>query len=167
MVKEYATQTSTISVESGIFDMEMPSLKEEMQKMSIGEIVEKILIDANKEGRLISGLNNAAKYFNETETPEDSLFFFMAPARDSTTHMSTILLKAFCFENDIYCVQLDNADKLSKIINCEGVTCALVQRSIVNKREDEKCSVTEEILIDTCEDFWDEIVQPVIKLPEK
>jgi growth arrest and DNA-damage-inducible protein len=73
--------------------------------------------------------------------------------------MSTILLKAFCFENDIYIVQLDSAEKLSKLINIEGATCALVQRSNQNQ-----CSLVEEMLIDHCEDFWDELVQPVIKL---
>ena len=126
--------------------------------MTIGEAVEKVLIDASQNGRLISGLKNSIQHLNETEKPEESLFFFMAPTRDHTAHMSTILLKAFCFENDIYIVQLDSAEKLSKILN-ESVTCALVQRSCIN-------SMTEEVLVDHCEDFWDELVQPVIKLPE-
>lgn len=170
MVKDYAkshSNTSTTSVESGIFDMEMPLSKEEeeMEKLNIGEIVEKILIDANKCGRLISGLNNAVSHLNETESSEDTLFFFMAPTRDHTAHMSTILLKAFCFENDIYIIQLDNADKLAKIINVEGAQCALVQRSTSNKNE--VCSVLEEVLVDHCEEFWYEVMQPVIKLPEK
>lgn len=170
MVKEYAkshSNTSTTSVESGIFDMEVPLSKEEqeMEKMTIGEVVERILIDANKCDRLIAGLNSAVKHLNDTETPEDTLFMFMAPTRDPTAHMSTTLLKAFCFENDIYIIQLDNADKLAKIINCKEAQCALVQRATANKNE--VCNVLEEVLIDHCEDFWDEIMQPVIKLPEK
>lgn len=165
MVKEYSkslSNTSTTSVESGIFEMEFSQFEEDMKKMTIGEAVERVLIEANQSGRLISGLKNSITHLNETETPEDSLFFFMAPTRDHASHMSTILLKAFCFENDIYIVQLDSAEKLSKLINIEGATCALVQRSSATN----KSSMVEEMLIDHCEDFWDELVQPIIKLPE-
>lgn len=172
MVKEYTkslSNVSTTSVESGIFEMEISQFEEDMKKMTVGEVVERVLIEANESDRLISGLKNSITHLNETEMPEDSLFFFMAPTRDHASHMSTILLKAFCFENDIYIVQLDSAEKLSKLINCEGSTCALVQRSSASKasnKNQSQCSLAEEMLIDHCEDFWDELVQPIIKLPE-
>lgn len=170
MVKEIYSKslsnTSTTSVESGIFEMEISQFEEEMKKMTIGEAVERVLIEANQSDRLICGLKNSIKYLNETETPEDSLFFFMAPTRDHASHMSSKLLQAFCFENDIYIVQLDSAEKLSKLINIEGATCALVQRSSASHKNQSECSLVEEMLIDHCEDFWDELVQPIIKLPE-
>ena len=134
MVKEYTkslSNTSTTSVDSGIFDLSDDSTTDMTKDMSIGEAVKKILNDAKSDNRLIFGVKNARNHFNETENPEHSLFFFMAPTKDHTTHMSTILLKAFCFENDIYTVQLDSAEKLSRIINSDGASCALVQRSDV------------------------------------
>lgn len=168
MVKEFTkslSNHSTTSIESGIFDMGISEDdKEKMEKINVGEAVEKILVEAKQENRLVHGFNSAIKFLNEPENPENTLFFFMAPARDHTTHMSSILLRAFCFENDIYIIQLDSAEKLSKVLNCEGITCALVQRS--NTLSDIYNSY-ETILIDHCEDFWDEVVQPIIKLPEK
>lgn len=168
MVKDYTkslSNSSTTSVESGIFeDMDISQYEEKMKKMTVGEVVERVIIEAHKEARLICGLKNSIKHLNETENPENSLFFFMAPTRDHASHMSTILLKAFCFENDIYIVQVDSAEKLSKLINIEGATCALVQRSSAENKN--MCSLVEEMLVDHCEDFWDELVQPIIKLPE-
>lgn len=174
MVKELTkslSNTSTTSIDSGVFDVDIlqSSLNNSEEdntatEMNIGEAVTRILVDARKGNRLILGVKNAINYLNDTENPEHSLFFFMAPARDHTTHMSTILLKAFCFENDIYIVQLDSEEKLSRIINADGASCALVQRSDVNNDVYNKY---ETILIDHCEDFWGEIVQPIIKLPDK
>lgn len=159
------SNTSTTSIDSGIFDIDISSAdKEPTKKMNIGEAVKKILADASKEKRVISGVKNAIKFLNDTENPEHTLFFFMAPTVDHTTHMSTILLKAFCFENDIYIVQLDSMEKLSRILNIENTSCALVQRSDI---ENDIYSSDEMLLIDHCEDFWDEIIQPVIRLPEK
>jgi ribosomal protein L7Ae-like RNA K-turn-binding protein len=132
--------------------------------MNVGEAVKKILADASKDKRVISGVKSAIKFLNETENPEHSLFFFMAPTVDHTAHMSTILLKAFCFENDIYTVQLDSMEKLSRILNVEGTSCALVQRSDI---ENDLYTNDETLLIDHCEDYWDEVVQPIIRLPEK
>jgi ribosomal protein L7Ae-like RNA K-turn-binding protein len=169
MTKGYAkslSNTSTTSVDSGIFDIDISSTDKDTSgsTMNIGEAVKKILSDANKDKRVISGVKNSIKFLNETENPEHTLFFFMAPTVDHTSHMSTILLKAFCFENDIYIVQLDSMEKFSRILNIEATSCALVQRSnIVN----DVYSNDETVLIDHCEYFWDEVVQPIIRLPEK
>ncbi|XP_070509606.1 uncharacterized protein [Chironomus tepperi] len=144
MVKEYTkslSNTSTTSVDSGIFDVDLTQSDDnatDMTKdMSIGEAVKKILTDAKSDNRLIFGVKDAIKHFNETENPEHSLFFFMAP---------------------------NSAEKLSRIINSDGASCALVQRSdVIN----DVYNKFETILIDHCEDFWDEVVQPIIRLPEK
>lgn len=180
MVKEFNksfSNTSTTSVESGVFDLgdsyEMPS----GLKLSIGDAVKEILLEASEESRLICGLNNASKFLKDTEYPEHSLFFFIAPSNgDSVSHMQEVMLQAFCFENDIYIVKLDCSKKLNSVLGSKlrDNTCALVQRSAVmdlKSTNDEidlnKFTELETVLIDHCEDFWSEPIQPIIKLPEK
>lgn len=180
MVKEFNksfSNTSTTSVESGVFDLgdsyEMPS----GLKLSIGDAVKEILLEASEESRLICGLNNASKFLKDTEYPEHSLFFFIAPSNgDSVSHMQEVMLQAFCFENDIYIVKLDCSKKLNSVLGSKlrDNTCALVQRSAVmdlKSTNDEidlnKFTELETVLIDHCEDFWSELIQPIIKLPEK
>lgn len=181
MVKEFnksLSNTSTVSVESGIYDMEEYSIGTPAElDINIGEVVQQILLEAQKESRVISGLNNASKYLKETDNPEHSLFFFIAPsiAGDSLTHMQEVVLQAFCFESDIYIIKVDSAEKLSFILGSKrSDTCALVQRSAVkdlgnNVDELDFGTFTkiENLLIDHCEEFWSEPIQPVIKLPEK
>lgn len=180
MVKEFnksLSNTSTTSIESGIFDMydsESGSLTSD-QITNVGETIEYMLIEAQKTDRLICGLKEAAKYLTETEIPENSLFFFVAPSKvgDYEAHMSSIFLQAFCFERDIYIIQLDSAQKLSRILGLkECHTCALVQRTIPISEEhediiQEEFTDIENELIDHCESFWSEPIQPIIKLPEK
>lgn len=181
MVKEFnksLSNTSTTSVESGVFDLDDSFETSTGLKMNIGDAVKHILVEANDENRLICGLNNASKFLRNTENPEHSLFFFIAPSvnGDSVTHMQEVVLQAFCFENDIYIVKLDSGKKLNSILGlktCDD-TCALVQRSAVMdiKNNDvevdlNKFTELENILIDHCEDFWSEPIQPIIRLPEK
>lgn len=141
--------------------------------MNIGETIEAALIQAQDENRLITGLNNVSKHLRETECPEHSLFFFIAPspAGDSISHMQEVVLQSFCFENDIYIIKLDCAGKLNAILRCDfGVTCALMQIMSQQQRDEEKrekYTELESVLIDHCEDFWDEVIQPIIRLPEK
>jgi growth arrest and DNA-damage-inducible protein len=140
--------------------------------MNIGDAVKNILLQASSENRLICGLSDASKFLRNTENPENSLFFFIAPAitSNSVSHMQEVVLKAFCFENDIYIVKLDSAEKLTKIVGIQQeISCALVQKSTSTPAQEkrDKFSDLETILIDHCEDFWDEPVQPIIKLPEK
>ena len=145
--------------------------------MNIGDASKEILIEAQKEHRLICGLNSVTKYLKETENLEHSLFFFMAPspAGDCLAHMQEVFLQAFCLESDIYVIKLDNAEKLNKILGSKRCdTCALVQRSSTKslKNLDDEIDLDqftdiENILIDNCEEFWSEPVQPIIRLPEK
>ena len=180
MVKEFNksnSNTSTTSVDSGIFDVEDYVETAAGLKINIGDAVKEILSDAQKENRLISGLNNVSKYLKDTENPEHSLFFFIVPSSngDSLTHMQEVVLQAYCLENDIYIMKLDSSKKLNKILGLNRCdTCALVQRSAVKdlkKIDDEidleKFTELENLLIDHCEDFWTEPIQPVVKLPEK
>lgn len=139
-----------------------------LAKMNIGDTIQALLIEAQKENRLICGLNNASKYLKETENPEHSLFFFVASSSvgDSLAHIQEVVLQSFCFENDIYIIKIDDSEKLTRIVGSEqNVSCALIQKYFQQGRK--KYSEMETRLIDHCEDFWDELVQPIIKLPDE
>lgn len=175
MVKEFNKSTS---VESGIFDVDDSFIEtSDGLEINIGDAAREILAEAQKENRLISGLKETSKFLKETENPEHSLFFFIAPSTtgDSLTHMQEVFLQAFCLESDIYIIKVDSAEKLNKILGTKRAdTCALVQRSAVidmKSQDDEidfnKFSELEDILIDLCEDYWSEPVQPIIRLPDK
>lgn len=142
-------------------------------EMTIGETIKEILLEAQKENRLICGLNNASSYLKESENVEHSLFFFIVQSStsDSLAHIQEVILQSFCFENDIYIVKLDSVAKLNKILGCEQGcdSCALVQKlpQTKNQPRKERYTERENVLIDHCENFWEELVQPVIRLPEK
>lgn len=165
---ESRLNTSRESVESGIFDLDDSA---PAAKMNIGETIDGILKAAQMENRIICGLGDASRHFKESDSSENSLFFFIAPSPvgDSLTHMTEVFLQAFCFENDIYIVKLDCAQKLTKILGSEKlVTCALTQHNTQShSTRRERYTDLEKVLIDHCESFWDEPVQPVIRLPEK
>lgn len=118
-----------------------------------------VLLRAELECRLIIGLPAAVKQLSVE--PEDTLFCVVISSRDSATHMQEVLLRAFCFENDIYTVQADSAEKLGRMLNVFCGSCVLVQKSSTATT-----SLAEEALIDFCEDYWDAPVQPVVPLPE-
>lgn len=136
-------------------------------KTQLGDVVQRILVEAREENRLIAGLDNVSKYLKEIDLPENSLFFFTTPSAtvDSVKHMQEVVLQSFCFENDIYIVKLDCHVKLSSILD-QPATCALIQKkldcTVGGRRRNTR---SEETLIDHCEDFWDELIQPIVKLP--
>lgn len=181
MVKEFnksLSNTSTTSVESGIFD---DFESDEIENLvPVGETVKDILREALSESRLIKGWKSAINYLNETEFPEHSLFFFLVPTAngsDCISHMQEVMMKAFCLDNDIYVIQLDSAEKLNKILGSaksENHQCALVQRSAALKCQNQDDGIDlddfselENSLIDYCEEFWSEPLQPIVRLPEK
>lgn len=185
MVKEFnksLSNTSTTSVESGIFDIDyVPDDEFELSELSltVGETVKKVLSDAQEESRIICGWKSAIKYLSETEYPEHSLFFFLVPcaedACDSITHIREVMMKAFCLDNDIYVIQLDCAEKLNAILGSAGnYQCALIQRTSTLKCQHpddgidlDEFTELEDSLIDYCEEFWYEPTQPIIRLPDK
>lgn len=120
-----------------------------------------VLLRADLECRLIIGLPAAVKQLSVD--PEDTLFCVVISSQkgDSATHIQEVLLRAFCFENDIYTVQADSAEKLGRMLNVYCGSCVLVQKSSTGTT-----SLTEEALIDFCEDYWDAPIQPVVPLPE-
>lgn len=137
-----------------------------MDYNTIGRTVRSALMKAQTESRLIIGLGSAIKVLSKA--PEGSLFCIMAEpqAGDSATHMHEVLLEAFCYENDIYVIKVDSADKLSRILNMNTLeTCCLVQKTWTGDNEDDSCNKLESLLVDHCEDCWDMPQQPIIELP--
>lgn len=75
-------------------------------QMNWSRAVRNSLWTAQTENRVIVGLSAAVKSLSTV--PEDALFCILAPPKkgDTATHMHEVLLKAYCFENDIYMIQV-------------------------------------------------------------
>jgi hypothetical protein len=143
----------------------------------VGESVKKALLQAKSEDRLIVGLSEIVKILSKRSDEEIPIICLMAPpkAGDYGTHMQEVLLKAYCFENDIYIVHLDSSVKLSRIVDSiELESCAMICAS----SGDSDCegsfldvdfgyTKAENVLVDHCEKFWNSSEQPIVKLPEK
>lgn len=128
-----------------------------------GKSLRSVILRADLESRLVIGLPAAIKQLSEK--PTDTLFCILVTPKNgdsATTHMQEVLLRAFCFENDIYILQVDSADKLCRLLNVASCdSCVLVQRSTTSAVN----SPSEESLIDFCELYWDAPTQPVVQLP--
>lgn len=131
--------------------------------VSIGHKIRAALWCAQVEKRLIIGLNEAVKMLSKA--PNNSLFCILAPAKagDTSTHIQEVLLEAYCYENDIYIIKVDTAEKLTRILGArKPQSCCLIQKSIVNAAD---ITAIEGELIDYCEEIWNEPNKTVIDLP--
>jgi hypothetical protein len=176
MVKEYFKSlsiTSTTSVESGFYDDEEVREEGGVSEAHIGKTVKEILCSASEESRLICGWKEVIDHLNETEYPEHSLFFFLVPIDDKLSHMQEVMTRAFCLANDIYVVQLDSIENFNKILGSDKSSthaCALLQRSSAMKVQDADDEIEftqlENDIIDYCEEFWCDPIQPIVRLPQ-
>lgn len=136
---------------------------------NIGKIIHCALDRAMSESRLVVGLAASAKELS-TKGNGDAMFCLFATPEvgDSATHMHTILLEAFCFENDIYIIKVDSGKKLSRILGTSALeTCVLIQRPWNDgDPKNEQYTADEEDLVNYCESNWDMPQQPIIALPE-
>lgn len=140
----------------------------------IGSICSTALRNAKQQDRLIVGLSQAIKTLSND--PEDTMFCILAQPQpgDSAAHMQVILLEAFCYENDIYTIKVDDTEKLSNIVGAPKLeNCVLMQRfkhdvdNTKNQPLKLKFFDSEERLIDHCEDYWDTQHKPIIRLPDE
>ncbi|KAH8415840.1 hypothetical protein KR222_001918 [Zaprionus bogoriensis] len=134
--------------------------------MPIGRTVKSALRRAQSESRVIVGLSAAINVLSKS--PEGSLFCLMAVPKDgdSATHMHEVLLEAFCYENDIYVIKVDDATKLSRILGQESIeSCCLVQKTWPGDMNEEHLSKAENQLVDYCEAHWDAPQHPIVQLP--
>ncbi|XP_001360201.1 growth arrest and DNA damage-inducible protein GADD45 alpha [Drosophila pseudoobscura] len=142
-------------------DMDLP-----MECAPIGRTVKSALLRAQDESRVIVGLSAAINVLSKS--PDGSLFCLMAVPKDgdSATHMHEVLLEAFCYENDIYVIKVDDATKLSRILGQETVeSCCLVQKTWTADQDEERLNKAENQLVDYCEAHWDAPKQPTVQLP--
>lgn len=147
------------------------------QKSQMGSLVRKALVQANIEKRLILGLSQIVKCL-AVENSYIPILCLIAPPKtgDYATHMHEVLLKAFCYENDIYTIHLDSAESLSRILDSPTVqSCALIYANSSGDSDcegsflDEDYNLTkiERKLVNYCEAHWDESEHSTIRLPEK
>jgi hypothetical protein len=172
------SNTSNTSVESGIFDVDYNTEDEfESAPLTVAARVNKVLSDAKKESRIICGWKNTIEHLCETENPKHSLFFFIVPCAndDPTTHMRETFMRAFCYDHDIYVVQLDSVETFNVLLGRQKdeafYQCALVQRSSALKCQHPDMGIDlddftklEDSLIDYCEEVWYEKTQPITTL---
>lgn len=143
----------------------------------IGSLVRKALVQANIEKRLIIGLSQISRFLARDQTDVPIICLMAPPATgDYATHMHEVLLQAYCLENDIYIMQLDNAEKLNRILDTSRIeSCALI---CANPAGDSDCEGSfldqdyqmtkiEGKLVDYCEDHWNDSEHSMIRLPEK
>lgn len=134
--------------------------------MPIGRTVKTALLRAQSEARVIVGLSAAINTLSKS--PEGSLFCLMAVPKDgdSATHMHEVLLEAFCYENDIYVIKVDDATKLSRILGQESIeSCCLIQKTWAGEQNEEQLNKAENQLVDYCEAHWDAPQHPIVQLP--
>ena len=93
----------------------------------IGYNITEVLTKAEKQHRLISGLLPAINFLEKN--PDDVLVCFITEStpEDTSSHIYMVLLQAFCHENDIPVVIVDNTKRLTQLCNASSkVTCAVV-----------------------------------------
>lgn len=73
---------------------------------SLGRTIRNVLAQAKVERRLIYGLLPSINYLEKY--PEDAVLCLLPETRpgDAATHMQTVLLQAFCYENYIPVIQV-------------------------------------------------------------
>lgn len=143
----------------------------------MGSLVKKALVQANIEKRLVIGLTQIGRFLAQDQS-EVPIICLMAPPKsgDYATHMHEVLLQAYCLENDIYIIKLDNSEKLNRILDTSRMeSCALI---CANPAGDSDCEGSfldqdyqmtkiEGKLVDYCEDHWNDSEHAMIRLPEK
>lgn len=157
------------------------------QAIPIGEIVQTVLSMAKSAQRITLGFSDAIKLLSKK--PEEAQFCFLAePKRgDSATHMHEVLLQAFCYEHGIYIIKVDSGRKLAHVLGTLNAdeTCVLIRKSGTNgaddvQEDDKNDAITatasqssaatsttdEEILVNFCENSWDNSDYCIVKLPE-
>ncbi|KAJ8965428.1 hypothetical protein NQ317_004046 [Molorchus minor] len=143
-----------------------------INRKKLGRAVRGMLTRAKVERRLVCGLLPAIAYLEKS--PEEVLFCVIPETRpgDAATHMQTVLLQAFCYENYIPVIQVDSSDKLSRFCGLadskKGCNCAIIKRDISlppTPEDDIPLSPTEQVLADFYECTLEEFPRPVIELP--
>ncbi|CAG9813023.1 unnamed protein product [Phaedon cochleariae] len=145
-----------------------------INRSKLGRAVHGMLTRAKAERRLVCGLLPAIGRLEKA--PEDVVFCVLPQTRpgDAATHLQTVLLQAFCYENYIPVIQVDSSEKLSEycgLENTRNCSCAIIIKDLNMPLTPEEeipvspLSATEQILADFYECTLAEFPTPVIELP--
>ncbi|KAG5896428.1 hypothetical protein JTB14_022507 [Gonioctena quinquepunctata] len=145
-----------------------------INRSKLGRAVHGMLTRARVERRLITGLLPAIACLEKS--PEEVVICVLPQTRpgDATTHIQTVLLQAFCYENYIPVIQVDSGEKLNDFCGVSqkesfsGCNCVLITKDPsmpVTPEEEFPMSPTEQILADFYECTLEEFPRPVIQLP--
>lgn len=133
-------------------------------KNNIAHKVQAALWCAQTEKRLIIGLNKAIQTL--AETPSTSLFCILAQSKaddKKSMHIQEVLLETFCYENAVYVIKVDAAEKLARILGTRKMEkCVLIQKSTIDM---DNVTTVENELINYCEELWDTPNKIPIALP--
>lgn len=176
-----SNNTQEIPLNTSARDTSTENMKRE-DRPEIGAVVRSVLEHAKHQGRITCGLHSAVKLL---EIDPTSVMLVVLPESsfdDATLHIHHTLIEAFCWENDIRLLKVDEAEKLGSILEdwmmydrqtlmdhsskCEsdeedGFHCVLVQypcgwNESIKEEED---------LIEYYKSMEDLFHQPVIELP--
>lgn len=152
-------------------------VKESMQRDQMGSIVKKILLQATLEKRLLLGITEIVKFLTHDQNNLPIMCFMASTTqKDYASHMQEVLLQAYCLENDIYIVKVDNIKNFNRILGSSTTeSCALVCANPSGDSDSEgsfldqdyQMTKNERKVIDFCEDHWEDSEHSTIRLPEK
>lgn len=165
-------------------------VRDAMATKSIGETVQAVLKIAQRTQRTTLGFSESIKLLS-TKPEEVQFCFLVEPKRgDSATHMSEVLLQAFCVEHGIYIIKIDSGRKLAHILGTLNTdeNCVLIRKpsscSTNGSGSSERDSTTasyeptndsvksanfsaeEDVLASFCEAYWDNDDYCIVSLPE-
>ncbi|XP_066996437.1 growth arrest and DNA damage-inducible protein GADD45 gamma [Anabrus simplex] len=155
---------------------EKMNVREEIifNRKKLGKNVWAVLRQAQAEKRLTCGLLPAIKLLEHD--PDRALFCILSQSGpgDTARHIHTVLLQAFCYENDIHILKVDSAERVNELVHGKGKhpridsSCLLVHQPGGSRdAENSELLLTEceKELVKFCDTTLDMFPQPVIKLP--
>ncbi|XP_018329347.1 growth arrest and DNA damage-inducible protein GADD45 alpha [Agrilus planipennis] len=158
-----------------IYKGENKKAKKDSESSNMSGEIQGVLNKAKADQRLICGLSATVSRLEQN--PDDVILCLLPSVRpgDSATHMQIVLLQAFCYENYIPVIQVDNSKSLAQMCGMKNSVktgseffCAIVVRDedeLQHKEdEDPPLSPSEKALVDFYERSLNFYPQPVIHL---
>lgn len=151
-------------------------IESQQSKDEIGSLVRKCLIQAKIEKRIVVGVTEISQFL-ALDSLHIPIFCLISPPRtgDYATHMHEVLLKAYCIENDIYIIDIDSAEKMSRLLDTSRVeSCVMICANPAGDGDcegsfldqDYQMTKVEKKIVDFCEEHWED-EGTIVKLPEK
>ncbi|RZF42761.1 hypothetical protein LSTR_LSTR013350 [Laodelphax striatellus] len=134
----------------------------DVENRRIGKEVAAVLNGAIKEKRAICGLLAAIRQLELDPFRIACCLLPQHPGADRASHIHTILLQAFCYEQNIAIIQVDSQEKLKHYTSETDCSCVL----ILQPWSKEKDTLAEKQLLKRIRDFSTlHSIQPIFKLP--